>query len=213
VEYRACTFQGPANPMVHAVGGRFSLEGCHFRSEPIAGAVRRARLDDSLTVRETTATGRFPDERQVASTSGLDIFIDNPPLDCTEDGVPCVPDRNGFTVSPACFTARDVLSESPQFLATFNDTQRASGTQAATVLQGVRHVPPEGAARPSVHWKGPAEARCALSMMGCEFNTVLVLAAAPLAPVIDLGNRVTAGPTLFTARLGISPGRLFALSR
>lgn len=168
VEFRGCVFRGQANPMIHALGSRFSLTHCQFRTRELDdGAKREDRKDPVYGV-----------------ANGADVFIDNPPYDAYLNGT-----RGDAAVALACLTARDVFSESEQFLVTFTDAARAQPSPAATVLQNVRHHPPTRRSRPSVYWSGPGRNGCPLILMGCDLPSGgLFLDGGFNSPVLDMGN-------------------------
>lgn len=168
VEFRGCVFRGQANPMIHALGSRFSLTHCQFRTRELDdGAKREERKDPVYGV-----------------ANGADVFIDNPPYDAYLNGT-----RGDAAVALACLTARDVFSESEQFLVTFTDAARAQPSPAATVLQNVRHHPPTRRSRPSVYWSGPGRNGCPLILMGCDLPSGgLFLDGGFNSPVLDMGN-------------------------
>ena len=191
--FESCYFGGPANPMVHLTNGRYAFDGCHFRAQPIEDATRRgARVADNA----------------LGSTNGADIFLDKPPLDAlvvaeTRSIEPLRLVEPPAAVSPACVTVRNTVSESAQVLMTFNGMMMTGmPTQAATVLQGVQHLPTVPT-RPSVYWAGPGGARCVLAMTGCDFGVVHI-AEPPVAPVVDMGNRTSNPAGLFTFPTGMS---------
>ncbi len=180
VEFRTCVFVGPGNPMVHLLAGRVSFNECHFATTALDDAFQRARIDSEKT-----------------TTNGVDIFLDNPPLQQVQRGV------RGFP-GPAtpCIYARDVTSESPQFLTTFTQDPHYATTDAATVLQHVRHYAPTERKQPSVYWNGPGVATGMLEMTGCEFPTwrdgnPVRLGGNLAGTVFDLGNTVHGGAALF----------------
>lgn len=110
VEIRACHLQGVCDPMIHARRGRFALNECVFHSN------RRVQTPHPLT-RSSADWRRFWN-----STSGTDIFIDRPrPVRGADD-------------APASFTARELESQSFQFVSTWMDGDP---------------LPPERRARPS----------------------------------------------------------------
>lgn len=184
VEFRGCVFRGQANPMIHALGSRFSLEHCHFRTTEFDDGVRREGRKDPV----------------YGPANGADVFIDNPPADV----YPIPGGRDQGVVTPASLTARDVFSGSVQFLVTFTDERRAFPSQSSTVLHHVRHHPPEGSTRPSVYWNGPGRIACPLILMGCDMPADGVhLAGGFNAPVIDLGNHVRGAGGLFSSPPGV----------
>lgn len=182
VEFRACAFSGPGNPMVHLVSGRYSFNQCDFETSTINRATRRVRRGVDT-----------------ADTNGVDIFIDAPPALVAMVSPPGDPIRSDVGYTIACFTARDVVSKSPQFLTTFSTEPTTGSSQAATVLQNVRHVPANGNGRPSVLWDGAGGTPlCQLVVMGCDLPTWLggnpVRVTNRLrAPIFDMGNKVRNG--------------------
>ncbi|MFO0650724.1 MAG: hypothetical protein U0326_31160 [Polyangiales bacterium] len=190
VEFRGCDFAGPGNPMVHLMSGRASFNQCHFKTSSIPNATVRSAVGDDPT-------------RSIAD--GVDIFLDAPPqVRGPGDTAPSW----GYGVG--CVTARDVISESPQFLTTYGASSSQpvnAASQAAVVLQDVQHLVPAGGDRPSVYWG--AKHNCPLVLMGCDLpvwrggNPVRVTHTIGV-PIYDLGNRVRGGRELFTFNPGIT---------
>lgn len=187
VEFRGCAFKGPGNPMVHVLAGRISFNECHFATTLVSNAFRRARIDPEKT-----------------TTNGVDIFLDNPPFQQVRVSTqkltgPAVP----------CIYARDVTSESPQFLTTFTQPPHYGSTDAGTVLQNVRHFAHADRDQPSVYWLGPGRAISILDVMGCEFprwrgGNPVHIASAVTGAVCDLGNTVRGGAELFNFDPGMT---------
>ena len=180
VEFRGCAFKGPGNPMVHVLAGRISFNECHFATTALDDAFQRARIDPEKT-----------------TTNGVDIFLDNPPYQQVFAGAP-------VSVGPMspCIYARDVTSESPQFLTTFTQPPHYQSTDAGTVLQNVRHFAPSDRDQPSVYWLGPGRAVSILDVMGCEFprwrgGNPVHIASGVSGAVCDLGNTVRDSAELF----------------
>ncbi len=97
IELRACHLQGVCDPMIHARRGRFALNECVLHSN------RSVQTDYPLDG-SPVAWRRFWN-----STSGTDIFIDRART------------INGVTDAPASFTARELESQSFQFVSTWMD--------------------------------------------------------------------------------------------
>ncbi len=139
VAFRACDLVGPANPMILALSGRLSLDGCRFDTSEVVGAVSIARVVEPL-----------------GSTNGTDVFLELPLRETQVFPKPMdAPPLVAQTIT--CVTARSVVSQSAQFLASSADgTTRVTPAQAAVVISSLRHEPRAPTQRPSVFWGGSA---------------------------------------------------------
>ncbi len=198
VEVRNCRFAGPANPMVHLIGGRMSLVSCQFSTRRVPDATPMMRSSPP----------------PLADTNGADIFFDAPRrerfvVDASTRPV-------DVRVQLGAMTARDVTSDSAVFLTSYVSASYVGEvgipSQAAVVLRGVRHAPSGKASAPSVYWDGMASANCPLVLHDCALGGgggqgAVYLGASGVAEVTNLGCTV-AGARLFRFAQGIARLRI-----
>jgi len=126
IELRACHLQGVCDPMIHARRGRFALNECVFHGNRSTHTAAPTPWDPDSDWR------RFWN-----STSGTDIFIDRPRTVAGGDD------------APASFTARELESQSFQFVSTWmegdppaerRDGPPSSGSRTSYVLINAHHT-------------------------------------------------------------------------
>lgn len=176
VELRACHLQGVCDPMIHARRGRFALNECVLHGN-------RSVQTTAPTARPSPAT-MAEWRRFWNSNSGTDIFIDQPRA------------VGGVVEAPASFTARELESQSFQFVSTWADGNRVDGPRASYVVINAHHTAapassstadmsqgdpllgggadpqpmPANQFRPSVSWEGPGQLGCHFVLMGVCFK-------------------------------------------
>ncbi len=192
VELFGCTFDGPASPMILALGGRLSLQNCAFRTDVVP------RVDGVELVRAPTDRG--PDTA-LRWWNGTDIYIARP-----FDELPWLDPTTGTRspplrrMLPTTITARNIRSHSRQFITTWVAEFPPVSAQGAAnmLLMNVQHRNGflDGGDRPAVYWGGPRPANHALVLQGCLFGpgrgiggAVYVARPGEPAPVVDLGSR------------------------
>lgn len=153
------------------VNVEFRATFLHGKAAPMIAAIR-----GKFTLNECQMhTVRFSPATVVSSADGADVFISRPRT------------VRGRREAPACFSCREVESQSFQFLATFSGGDPAppgigaphlpTGTVSACVLVSTHHNAvveehePAGwerSARASIFWDGPARNGSHLVMVGCR---------------------------------------------
>lgn len=164
LELRGCLVSGPGSPLVRLVSGRMSINECVFNAHRPEYRV--------LTAAQTNERFEF--------RHGVDVSIEPP------EAHPNIPtDRLLRRVVPAALTAREVETQSPQFLATPISPLPGASTitdmtrRSAVILLNVGHAfstqsmewsrAPMEFDPPAVYWEAPGAIGCPLIMIGCQF--------------------------------------------
>jgi hypothetical protein len=169
IEFRTTSFFGHASPAIRAYSGRFSVNEGNFH-------VIRAKHPALAALPSARNPRLSPNFRH-----GTDIFLES---DDRQQSV-----RRGRIV-PATFTAREVESQSWQFLATEGTTLSqgtgpVDGNNSSVILMNMNHAavwnrdesndPPENRGKeaptpPGLFWGEPGRQGSHLLMVGCQFH-------------------------------------------
>lgn len=165
LEFRTSTFFGHASPAIRAYSGRFAVNEGNFH-------VLRARHPSLAALPPDEDPRLAPNFRH-----GTDIYI---------EGDDRQQSRRPGRIIPAAFTAREVESQSWQFLATngtVRDPRPSEGNRSSVILLNMHHAavwnrdvsdPEEnrGAQAPTppgIFWGNPGLQGSHLIMVGCQF--------------------------------------------